>query len=156
MWQVWLGLALGLFVICFVFLRFRHRAERAEVVVETLRLWREFIAEYRRQHPDETYSFSVAEEACYMAVKGPRQLRSTIAKRAFFNVRDMKKYGYEEYDGADKLIGHGQILAHTTLDAARKIAGPHVIELGFPHQLRVRIVRGASENELTDFYKVSD
>ena len=68
-----------------------RRAFREEVIIEDLRIWRYFIIEdYRRRHPEEAPSMSVAEEAIYMAMHSKHRKR--IYAEAWRTVRSGRRW----------------------------------------------------------------
>jgi hypothetical protein len=127
------------FVASVVIWRRRNRDFRAAVVIETLRLWRNIIQEYRDAHPFEEYSVDVATEAAYNATK-PGNAQKIVATRAWDNVKQMTKYrvqGCEE----GKNVGASEIVyANTDLEAAQSVAfGVELRRKGKLGELRARV-----------------
>ena len=144
-------------LVVLIFLKYRKRkmgAFRAEVVIETLRLWREMIEDYRRTQPEDSMSRSmtVAEEAAYMAVHGP--LRKQVWRIARANVKKMHKYHVQEYrDG--KAVGDWQVIyANSDQEAAEKVVGRNIRCVGKLGELRARVRPVGDLKNETAFYSL--
>lgn len=126
--------------------RFKNRAFRAAVIIETLRLWREMVQDYRNSHPEETYTIDVATEAAYHATHS--KSRKVILTRAWDNVKKMTKFIVQEcVDGRN--VGPSQtIYANSDIEAARVVvSGCELRRKGKLGELRVR-VRAVSNPEV--------
>lgn len=83
--MTWVAVSLALVAILLGLLqlwRVRSRAFRAEVVIESLRLWRELVQDYRDRHPEERTKIGVAEEAAYMAVHSEHRQKVLLKAKA--------------------------------------------------------------------------
>jgi len=138
--------------VSFVYWRFKTRAFRAEVVIESLRLWREMVEDYRNQNPADaiTERMSVAEEAVYMATHS--SLRTRVWMKAWSNAKKMNRYWVQECRLGQPKEGWREIFAHTEDEAAGKLALGQLRRTGEPGELRARVSPWADPNNETCFY----
>lgn len=135
-----------------LFWRSRNRAFRAEVVVETLRIWREMVEDYRRKNPDDNISktMSVPEEAVYMATHSPH--RKKVMTMAWDNVKKMNKYLVQECNMGKAVGGWQEIYANSDTEAAQKVVRGDLRRVGKLGELRVRVRLANDPKTETDFY----
>jgi hypothetical protein len=132
--------------------RRRNRDFRAEVVIETLRLWREMTQEYRDAHPFEKYSVDIATEAAYMASQ-PGKAQKVIMARAWDNVKRMTKYQVQECDAGRNVGTWVVVHARDALSAAQKVAiGAELRDRGKLGEMRARVRTTVPPIKETAFY----
>jgi hypothetical protein len=141
-------------VIGVLYWRARNRAFRAEVVVETLRLWRGLVEDYREKNPPDriTEGMSVPEEAAYMATDGPVRVRKKVMAIAWANVKKMTKYHVQECKMGKAVGGWHEIYANSEQDAARKVVRGNLRPKGKLGELRVRVRLASDPKQEADFY----
>jgi hypothetical protein len=140
------------FVASIVIWRRRNRDFRAEVVIETLRLWREMTQEYRDAHPFEEYSVDVATEAVYMASQSGRA-QKVIMARAWDNVKKMTKYQVQECDAGKNVGAWVMVYANDALSAAQKVTiGAELRNRGKLGEMRARVRTTVPPIKETAFY----
>jgi hypothetical protein len=130
----------------------RYRAFGAEITIETLRLWREYIEDYRKRHPEEKAPIGVAEAAVQMALHSEH--KNIMLAKAWENVKMMRTYLVQEC-GPDSRIGWQEILATSEQDAAEKVCCTKLDVSGTLGELRarVRLKRNPMPAVATAFYK---
>lgn len=157
-WKLgWFAAALVLIcvpVIFVLFWRAKNRAFRAEVTIETLRLWRGMVEDYRSKNPKDrmTKGMSVPEEAVYMATHGPAQLRQKVMAMAWDNVKKMTKYHVQECRMGKGVGGWQEIFANSDEEAANKVVSGQLRRSGKLGELRVRVRLADNPKQEADFY----
>jgi hypothetical protein len=127
----------------------------AEVAIETLRLWREMVEDYRRKNPPDSIStkMSVVEEAAYMSVHSP--LWKKVWLKARENVKKMNQYHVQECKGGKVIADWQEIYADNDQEAAEKVAGPNLRRAGKLGELRARVRSVGNLKNETAFYSAN-
>jgi hypothetical protein len=132
--------------------RYKNRDFRAAVVIENLRLWREFVQRYRDDHPFETYSVDVVTEAVYNAMHNVGAQKVMLAK-AWANVKMMTKFIVQECQEGRNVGVLEVVYANSDLEAARATAiGCDLRRAGKLGELRVKVRVAAHPAMETLFY----
>jgi hypothetical protein len=139
-------------VVSVLYWRAKNRAFRAEVVIETLRIWRAMVEDYRRKNPDDKMSkeMNVVEEAAYMATHSP--LRKKVMTMAWDNVKNMTKYHVQECKMGKAVGGWMEVFANNDAEAAEKVVGPDLRRTGKLGELRARVRLASNPKNEIDFY----
>jgi hypothetical protein len=141
-----------MWVLLVAYWRFRNKAFRAEVMIETLRIWRGMVEDYRRKNPEDRMSkeMSVPEEAVYMATNSP--LRKKVMTMAWDNVKKMSKYHVQECNSGKVVGGWIEVYANSDQEAAEKLVGRDIRRVGKLGELRARVRSASNLQKETDFY----